>query len=426
MSSSMPSADLLGDRSEHTMDYPRLQDGIYFRKYQRPSPYYRLLLLNVKAGATSGQARAAIAAVWEMVQGLRRGVVQELRPTRDADPAILVPAGDLTCLLGFGVRLFDHDPTLTPHGVRPAELIHLGYNGDQPFPSLLWVEEAERRSGEADLALQFIAETELAVNRAVVEVCMLINDKDNPLPLDIVTFYNGFNRDDRRSWIGFQDGISNIEPSQRRTAIEVALNNPVWMAGGTYMAFLRLAIDLAKWRGLSREHQEILVGRDKLTGYPLEKVTRLGQAPVPVPVAGCPMFSNPPPQYINPPPPPVTESLLRTSHIHRANPNRNIADSDEDNRIFRQGYEFLESVTDGGLRVGLNFVSYQRSLNRLTNILNIPGWLGNVNFGGPVSPQLGEPRPISFLSIIAGGFYAVPPKADPTQGEEFPGAGIFV
>jgi deferrochelatase/peroxidase EfeB len=272
--------------------------------------------------------------------------------------------------------------------------------------------------GEADLALQFIAETELAVNRAVAEVWKSI--EDNHLPLRIVTFHGGFNRDDGRSWLGFHDGISNIKRSERRQVIEVLDQDPRWMQGGTYMAFLRLAIDLAAWRSVSREYQEILVGRDKRSGCPLEAVT---QGSIPVPLQGCPLGSNPPgsPKYLDPDPPPMNQHLLIASHIHRANLNRDLPAGDgRSNRIFRQGYEFLEPITAGHLRFGLNFVSFQRSLRHLKDILTTDVWLGRVNFGGHTNPAEGGPPPIPFLSVLAGGYYAVPPKGDP-----FPGADIF-
>jgi deferrochelatase/peroxidase EfeB len=272
--------------------------------------------------------------------------------------------------------------------------------------------------GEADLALQFIAETELAVNRAVAEVWKSI--EDHCLPLRIVTFHGGFNCDDQRSWLGFQDGISNIERSERRKVIEVLDQGPQWMQGGTYMAFLRLAIDLAAWRSLSRAYQEILVGRDKMSGCPLEAVA---QRAMPVPLQGYPLGSNLPrsPQYIDPPPPHMSQHLLMASHIHRANLNRNLPAGDSrSHRIFRQGYEFLDPGAAGQLRFGLNFVSFQCSLGHLKHILTSDVWLGKVNFGGHTNPDEGGPPPLSFLSVLAGGFYAIPPKGDP-----FPGADIF-
>jgi hypothetical protein len=65
-------------------------------------------------------------------------------------------------------------------------------------------------------------------------------------------------------------------------------------------------------------------------------------------------------------------------------------------------------------------ISFQRRLARLRNLLRLSGWLRDVNFGGSTNPQAGEPDPIAFLSVVAGGFYVVPPQGDP-----FPGASIF-
>jgi deferrochelatase/peroxidase EfeB len=368
-----------------------------------------------------------------MLQNLQRGIVRDLQVPGWAELKFPVPYGDLTCLLGFGARLFDssqHAPALVvrdkdggPEALRPLDPSDAG-----PFPTLHWGVKENRSIAETDFAIQFIAQTELAVHRAAVEVWKVIIDHEPPLPLHIVTSYSGFNRDDRRSWLGFYDGISNIRSDERRAAIEVIGKDPPWMEGGTYMAFLRIAIDLTEWQRLSCAHQELLIGRDKLTGCPLAGI-HLGpkRTLVPMPlladyVAGTPAGS---PAYVDPPRP--REQLLQASHMHRANVNRQRpAGEDENNRIFRQGYEFLEAFANGQPCLGLNFVSFQRRLSRLTNLLGTAGWLADVNFGGSAHPQQGEPRPISFLSVIAGGFYAVPPKANPSQGEEFPGAGIFV
>jgi len=89
-------------------------------------------------------------------------------------------------------------------------------------------------------------------------------------------------------------------------------------------------------------------------------------------------------------------------------------------RIFRQGYEYIEGIDVGGPRLGLNFVSFQNDIRRLHQILSLNGWLGDVNFGGPSKPADGDPRSPMLLTLCAGGFYAVPPRSDP-----FPGAALF-
>lgn len=389
----------------------RLQAGIYFRRGQRPGRCYRLLLLNVRSGATPRQAKESLAEVWERVQLLRGELVADLRP-----PRLLVSSGapeppdpELTCLLGFGALLFERYPQLE----RPKDLVRIE---DQraPFPRLPWVDEPDRAIGEADLALQFIAESELAVSRAVVETWMLIKAKS--LKLDVVALHGGFNREDRRSWLGFHDGVGNIEPDRRREAIETRVGAPVsedppWMDGGTYMGFLRLALDLDVWRRLKRFEQERSVGRDRETGCPLTRITESSREVL----DGCPGSPGPGSvEYRNPPPPSIDlDDFAQFSHMNRANLNRPRGPiADRDNRIFRQGYEFLESLPGRRLRLGLNFVSFQRKISCLTSILTRDNWLGDANFGGNPSPAL--------LKLIGAGHYAVPPADGP-----FPGADIF-
>jgi deferrochelatase/peroxidase EfeB len=385
----------------------RIQDGIYFRPKDPAGSCYRLVLLNIKDGTAPADAARAIGTVWAMLEELRAGIVADLKPAQTPEDIKRVRDPDLRCVLSYGSAFFDRYPNRPrPPGIRPL--------GEQPFDKLRRV-DSDRRTGETDLALQLTANTNLGVDRALVDVWMLIQQKS--LPLEIVTFHSGFNREDRRSWLGFHDGISNIDPSERVVALEVTQDGPAWMHGGTYMAFLRLVIDLETWRGLARADQESIVGRAKLTGCPIETI---GPGPIPSPLQGCPVGANPlhSPKYINPPVP--AQDLVRVSHIHRANPNRLGAADGANNRIFRQGYEFVEPVEDGHLRLGINFVSFQRSLLHLTNILTIPGWLGNANFGSSEGAKPGQPTYVTMASIIAGGFYAVPPKVPP-----FPGADLF-
>jgi len=406
----------------------RLQDGIYHDQATPSS--YRLLLLNVKPATGRAEARTAIARVWAMLQELRaRDLATDVRPdppaARRPDPpprkgaygrSKTRAAPELTCLLGFGASLFDRYSRMP----RPDGLLRLGHG---PFPKIRWVAQADRQPGEADLALQFIAWTELAVNRAVAEVWMMIVEQF--LPLEIVALHGGFNREDKRSWIGFHDGISNIEFHRRPEVIAATSKQPAWMEGGTHMAFFRLAIDLERWRRLPLQTQEILVGRDKLTGCPLDPVG----AGLPISRKGCPIWGDRAfgREHISPATPPMAAKVLRASHMHRANPNRDPQNADdpireEDNRIFRQGYEFLEQLHDGRLRLGLNFVSFQGATSRVRNMLSKDGWLGDVNFGGFPFAEPGAPGPIVFVEMIAGGYYAVPPKGDP---HSFPGVSIF-
>jgi deferrochelatase/peroxidase EfeB len=412
---------------ETTTDKPiaKLQPGIYLRRGEPPPAAWRALFLDVAAGTAPADAQAAIAAVMEMLAELRAGKVRDLAAERPEEAPGLVPIGSFAVLLGYGASLFDpaqHDPPLTSTApARPRGLVPLQRTGEA-FPNLPWGDgagEGGEHGGEADLLLQLTATSEHAAARAAVEVAKLI--EDDGLPLTAAGSHSGFQRDDGRSWIGFHDGVTNIEPSQRLAAVECP-GDPGWNQGGTYLAFLRLQVDLRPWRGLSRVEQEAIVGRDKLSGAPLEAIERTEDGLRP-----CPISSSAPSEgagwrerdaYFNPPE--TTDPLVEASHIHRANQARAAGGTPAGERIFRQGYEYLEGIGPDGLRLGLNFVSFQSGLQRLQQVLGLSGWLGDVNFGGPTDPRAGDPRPPALLTLRAGGFYAVPPRGDP-----FPGAALF-
>jgi hypothetical protein len=60
-----------------------------------------------------------------------------------------------------------------------------------------------------------------------------------------------------------------------------------------------------------------------------------------------------------------------------------------------------------------------RDLDAVRGIMGRTGWLGDANFGGGAG---NVPNP-DILSLRAGAFFAVPPRADST--ERFPGERLF-
>lgn len=387
----------------------RLQPGIHFEAGVTPRPAYQLLLLNAPAGASPAAVRMALERLLAMLNRLRAGDPAELagQPTsqRRASAELF---RSLDVLIGYGRRLFDedvHEPRLT-QAPRPDFLSYLADDG--PFPALRWA--GEHRNAECDFALQLTASDVAAVNAAAVEVSALIAAER--FPLTVAEHFGGFGRSDGRGWLGFHDGVSNMPADQRLQAI-TAPADPAWMEGGTYMAYLRLPVDLTSWRSLSHGEQELLVGRNKLTGAALIGFRRAhGQVK---PVSASPPSASAsatelarwrdPPQTTNP--------VLEHAHIARANQTRASPYAPGAWRIFRQGYDFLEAI-GADVRVGLNFVSFQRDLRVLQQILHQPDWLGDANFGGPQPP---DPQ---LIGIAAGGLYAVPPRSKP-----FPGAELF-
>lgn len=398
------------------VDTGELQDGIYLSPATPPPKAFRLLILEFKGDVEADRARAALQEVCGVLTELRDGVVRDLRATQAGEADQLVEAETFDFLLGYGPSFFDPAKGLT-EAKRPARLSRLAYHR-QPFSNLPWSSEASR-GGEGDLCLQLTGRDAHATSRAAVEVWKAISD--HQLPLAISGSFDGFARDDGRSWIGFHDGVSNIRPSQRLAAV-ACQGDPDWNRGGTYLAFLRCKVDLAAWRRLPRSAQELLVGRDKLTGCALEGAIERDGKVLPRPYAGCPASAGASAEDRDKfrDPPETGDAVVEASHIHRANQNRTEPTTHPGHRIYRQGYEYLTGVDRSGPDLGLNFVSFPRDLEHLWQILGLPGWLGGVNFGGRADRGTGEPEPIDLLSLDAAGFYAVPPRERP-----FPGARLF-
>lgn len=400
-----------------TVDQGNLQQGIYLSPDHRPPNSFLFLVIDLACETDGAGAAQGIERMWEMLAELRRGLVRDLVATRDGERGERIDPDTFDVLLGYGASLFDPDRGLT-RSRRPDHVTPLGHNHG-PFPGLRWAPGIASRSGEGDLCLQLTGRDDHAVSRAAVEVWKLVVDEN--LPMILREAHHGFARDDGRSWIGFHDGVSNIRRSQRRAAVECT-GDPDWNRGGTYLAFLRCEIDLKAWRELSREEQEMLVGRDMLTGCALERVVVENGKLTPRAFSGCPAREGATPEErdIFRDPPETGDEIVEASHIHRANQNRAEPTTPAAHRIFRQGYEYLESIGPDGPRLGLNFVSFQRDLEHLRQILGLRSWLGEVNFGGPAEPEQGQPRPIQLIGVRAGGLYAVPPRESP-----FPGARLF-
>jgi Dyp-type peroxidase family len=408
-----------------------LQEGIYWAPKTRPGAHFAVVFLRVSRHVDLPVVTKALGQLWATYQNLKKGSVRDL-------PGHPVPHGNLTVLLGYGSNLFAltsvrracpkplqtfaHFRSPLPTGGGPL----------QPGSGLRYAKDVRANWATEDLVVQFIADTPLAVNRAIVETWKALYDqakgREDQLPLLITRFYTGFQRDDARSWIDFHDGLSNMPSHQRADAIIVKdTGDPGdrWTVGGTYLTYLRVSVDLAVWRTVSVEQQQQLVGRDKLTGCPLVSLDGRSRG---VPLAGCPMGgtreisdSTVPgnPAFFEPPN--VSNPILQRSHVQRANHHIRSPGDRNSLRIFRQGYEFLETTNEApGFRVGLNFVSFQDTPERLFRMLTQEGWLGRMNFGGDPDHQL--PGMDRFLEVRAGAIFLVPPVV---PREAFPGAHLF-
>jgi len=404
-----------------------LQDGIFYERGERPGSAFGILFLRAGAEATAGAVGAVLADLWALWAGLAEGQVPGLDD-------LAVPTGNLTTLVGYGVKLFElpgaHRPF--PQGLGdPFRFRSPLPRGGGPLlrgSGLRYGPGVSTNPATEEVAVQLVADTELAVHRAVVEAARLLRGRRDPAtgeaPMEIAAFYRGAQRDDARSWIGFHDGISNLRSGNERAGVitigpEVAPDpRDAWTVGGTYLSYLRLIIDLAQWDDLDQPTQERLVGRDKRTGAAL---VSLGPDGEPVRQPGCPVAGTTtvadPGNEAFREPPPVSDPGLRTAHVQRANQHRGAPSEPGSLRIYRQGYEFLDAAGPA-IAVGLNFISFSDTLERVTRVLTQPGWLGGANFGGG-GP--GPPDP-DLLYVQAAAVFLVPKRA---ADGALPGAEIF-
>ena len=416
-----------------------LQEGIYYSKGSTPGKFFCILFLRADPSQNVTAIGECIFKLWNMYSDLKKGIIKDL-------PGHKIPSGNLSILIGYGQNIFKIN------GIKKEIPNDLQYKIEKPGilgggavidggAGLKYSSDIIKNIATEDIAIQFIADTQLAVNRCILETWKLLYDVNIETGKSILSlghFFSGFQRDDFRSMLDFHDGVSNMKSGDPRKKAIVIESTPVeaykWTENGTYLAFFRIAVDLGVWKKIPRSKQEIIIGRDKLSGCPIVNIDPTGN---PILKSGCPVEGTKDitehgnEKFHDFGPVDIKHAELRRSHIMRANRNRTEDTGSRNSlRVFRQGYEFLEQINEEpGFRWGLNFVSFQDTPARLFNMLTQPGWLGNTNFGGnPNSPEDGVPEPPlpgmdRLLSVRAAGIYLVPPLSNT---EKFPGSVLFL
>jgi hypothetical protein len=426
-----------------------LQEGIYWDEKTRPGKFFCLLFLIANRNSTAMTIGQHFSGLWDMYSDLKKGIVRDLPGHNIPDSPDVPGHANLKVLVGYGQNIFDEKEKI--EGIKkkiPTDLKNhslgkpdsVGGGKILKAGGLSYSSDIFRNYATEDIAIQFIADTQLAVNRCVLETWKFLydeNKKKGKSPISLGHFFSGFQREDGRSMLDFHDGLSNMVAGKQRYKAIYIKNQPLeedkWTENGTYLAFFRIAVDLGIWREISRSKQETIIGRDKLSGCPIVNIDPNGN---PISKSGCPVegtteviqdgnerfhdidffeFDNP---------------ELTQSHIKRANFLRSNDTAQESSvRIYRQGYEFLEQINEQPrFRWGLNFISFQDTPSRLFRMLETPGWLGNTNFGGnPNSPGEGVTEPPlpgmeRLISVRAAGIYLVPPLS---ETEKFPGSVLF-
>jgi deferrochelatase/peroxidase EfeB len=410
-----------------------LQEGIYYRAKPPIGNSLCVMSLRSENGSSIGEIGNALGLIWKHLEHLKKGLTVDLDIDRKHRKI-----GNLSVLVAYGSSLFD----VSGSQKKKPDSFNEDWNFKAPISGgggpilegsgLTYSKKTFDNHLLADhIIFQLIADTEFYTNRAAVEVWKLLRKLEKiggSAPLRITGMYTGFQREDHRNWLGFHDGVSNIKSHERPYVISINAKSlsseDKWTLRGTYIGFMRIAFNLTKWEDTDVAEQEILIGREKLTGCPL---IRIGKNNKPVKDPRCPVpgtsevidsgnenFREHPMYGTG-----RQDNILRYSHIGRSRPVERIPIWDmKSARIYRQGFEFLVPSNDNVCFVaGLNFISFQNTPERLFRALT---YQQKILHNGLVSASL--PNLDNFMSVLAAGIFFVPPKV---KNEPFPGAKIF-
>lgn len=206
-----------------------------------------------------------------------------------------------------------------------------------------------------------------------------------------MTMDRGYQRIDDTEPFGYKDGIRNVRSDDRSRVAFVHRDGsepyePVWADGGSYMAFMRIRQHLVAFENLPDD-----AIRDQIMGR-LKDGTRLDLAGQNV---------HPHDEPADPPP-----AIPPSSHVAKVGPR-----GKHDVEIFRRGLPFME-VAGGEVKVGLNFCSFQASLDQFDVVFN--DWAMDRHFaaqggGSEVGVDALFDPSKALTSIEKVGFFFVPP-----------------
>jgi Dyp-type peroxidase family len=414
-----------------------VQEGIYYRR--RPTIGNSFCMVSVRAqeNCDATEVGNGLGRLWNILMELKKGITIDL----DVDVKHRTH-GNLTVLLAYGSKIFDLKGATKK---RPAD-----FGQARPFKppdprgggtviegsEISYSDKINQNHLLSDhIIFQFIADNEFFTNRAVVELWKELHraQKEARIPLYITGVYSGFQRADQRNWLGFHDGVSNLRSRERPYVILINSRyltpSDTWLVNGTYLTFLRIAINMERWQDTAIHEQELIIGRHKMTGCPIIGVD-INHKPVKnaqCPIRGTSEIIDPGNEYFRDHPPygaqhyfrAITDKDLQYSHIGRTRPINQIPVWDrKSSRIYRQGFEFLETTSEfPGFKVGLNFVSFQNTPERFFRSFVYPRELARKTTGSTSLPNLEK-----FMSVSAAGIFLAPPIL---RGERFPGAQIF-
>lgn len=210
-----------------------------------------------------------------------------------------------------------------------------------------------------------------------------------------VSVERGYQRSDGTEPFGYLDGVRNVARNDRGDVVFVDCDQfpeePDWTENGTYLAFMRIPQNVDAFNAIPAEEQDRIIGRTR-DGRRLDLPEGTDTRTEPEMPADHPPLS---------------------SHVRKSGPRGAGRDAVQ---IFRRGLPFIETGADGTVRAGLQFASFQASLDHFRVVFN--RWMLNRNFPPPAPGRQDELFERGLVTIDRWGYFFVPGDSDQRLGTE--------